>query len=105
MITLNFSGSHLAITLNSGRVLISDGAQIKEWVPVDDCCYQASSLPDLVLAAWIAASWEFNFPNGFAPAMPHSLNAFNAGVTRESFDKALRFVECLRTTRPTPLAA
>ncbi len=100
MITLHFSGSHLAITLNSGRVLISDCTQVKEWVSVDDCCYQTSSLSDLVLAAWIAASWEFNFPNGFAPAMPHSLDAFNGAITRESFDKALRFVECLRTTLP-----
>ena len=110
MIKLNINNDVLTLTTNCG-CMVASGSLYQEADQVcehnGDYCHCRNHTPEnMILAAWIAASWEFNFPNGFAANTPDGfMGEFEGFVTRESFDKALHFVECFKSVKPLPICA
>ncbi len=110
MIKLNFNDDVLTIATDCGCVVAS-GSLYQEADQVcehnGDSCHCRNHTPEnMILAAWTAASWAFNFPAGFTANTPDGfMGEFEGFVTRESFDKALHFVECFKSVKPLPVRA
>lgn len=111
MIKLNFHDGELNITTDCGCFIASDCLHLTDtdgmiivYSSDNNCHCHKHSVKELSLAGWIAASWEFNFPNGFTTDSPDGvMYEFEGYVTRESFDKALQFVECFKALKPLPV--
>ena len=110
MIKLNFNDDVLTITTDCGCVIASgslyqEADQICEYK--GDSCHCLKHTPEnMILAAWMTATWEFNFPNGFSANAPDGfMGEIEGFVNRESFDKALHFVECFKSVKPLPVRA
>lgn len=113
MIKLKFCDDMLTIEFDCGCRVFS-GSLYEQKDPLIEyahstppsCYCQKHNHDNMMQAAWIAASWEFNFPNGFAANAPDGfMGEFEGFVTRESFDKALHFVECFKSVKPLPVRA
>ncbi len=110
MIKLNFNDDVLTLTTDCGCVVAS-GSLYQETDQVceynSDSCHCRKHTPEnMILAAWMAASWEFNFPAGcMANSSDEFMEEFEGYITRESFDKALHFVECFKSVKSLPALA
>ncbi len=110
MIKLNFNDDVLTLTTDCGCVVASaslyqEADQVCEHNG-DSCRCRNHTPENMILAAWIAASWEFNIPAGFTANAPDGfMGEFEGFVTRESFDKAQHFVEYFKSVKPLPVRA
>lgn len=113
MIRLKFCDDMLTIDLDCGCRVFS-GSLYEEKDPSIEYAHYTPPLCDchkhnhgtMLQAAWIAASWEFNFPHGFSSKSTDGfVGEFEGFVTRESFDKALHFVECFKSVKPLAVRA
>lgn len=110
MIKLNFNDDVLTLITDCG-CSISSGSLYQEAEQLIEykgcsCLCRKHTPENMILAAWIAASWEFNFPAGFmANSSDGFMGEFEGYITCESFDKALLFTESFKSIKPLPVLA
>ena len=97
MIELKFSGSNLTVTLPDGRVVTSDGIETKELKEGHSSAYKWLTANDVILAAWITAGRDFDFPHTqmFSESLKDS-GGFVAHVSPDSFGTSLALINYMR---------